>query len=326
MDTTIPPRRAALRLLSGCALAPLLAACGRARALRIAGHVWPGYELLFLARAEGWLDERRASLLETASATESMRALAEGRADGAALTLDEVLRLRAGGVPLSVVLVFNISAGADMLLARPGLGAIADLKGKRIGFEQGAVGLLMLHQALQAGGITPGEVVQVPLPIDRHEAAWREGGLDALITYEPVASRLFDAGARRLFDSRGLPDTIVDVLAIRTGALDSGGAEAARHLVSAHLRGLAHLASHPQDAAYRLAPRLNLPPEQALAAYRGLLLPDRDHNRRLLDGPAPVLMDTARRLSALMASSGLLPAEDALAGLLRPEYLPWDAR
>jgi len=39
---------------------------------------------MFLARSLGWLDERRASLLETASATASMQALADGRADGAA--------------------------------------------------------------------------------------------------------------------------------------------------------------------------------------------------------------------------------------------------
>lgn len=189
-------RREALRLISGCALAPLLAGCGPARKLRIASHVWPGYELMFLARSLGWLDERRASLLETASATASMQAIADGRADGAALTLDEVLRVRADGVPLSVVLVFDISAGADVLLARPGIESLAGLKGRRIGFEQGAVGTLMLDHALREAGLAAGEVVQVPLPFDRHEAAWREGALDALITFEPVAGRLVGAGAR----------------------------------------------------------------------------------------------------------------------------------
>lgn len=316
-----PSRRKALRLISGCALMPFFAACGPAPKLRIAGHVWPGYELMFLARAEGWLDERQVSLLETASATESMQALAEGRADGAALTLDEVLRVRANGVPLSVVLVFDISAGADVLLARPGIDSPAGLKGRRIGVEQSAVGALMLDQALRAAGLSAREVTQVPLPIDRHEAAWQEGALDALITYEPVAGRLLSSGARNIFDSRRLPDTIADVLAVRASVLD-GGSEAVRHLVAAHLRGLAHLASHPQDAAYRMASRLRLPPDRALAAFRGLVLPDNENNRRLLAGTAPALLASARRLSALMASSGLLPAEDDLAGLLRPEFLP----
>lgn len=317
-----PPRRKALRIIVGCALTPLLAACGPAPKLRIASHVWPGYELLFLARAEDWLDENRVTLVETASASESMKALAEGRADGAALTLDEVLRVRATGLPLSVVLAFDISAGADVLLARSGIGSIAELKGKRIGFEQGAVGMLMLHQALMAGGINAIDVVQVLLPIDQHEFAWRAGDVDALVTFEPVASRLAAAGARRLFDSREIPDTIVDVLAIRTPMLDGDHADAVRYLIAAQMRALAHLGSHPQDSAYRMASRLNLSPDQALASFRGLVLPDRSYNRRLLDGPSPILRDSARRLNVLMAASGILSREDDLAGLLRPEFLP----
>ena len=139
--------------------------------------------------------------------------------------------------------------------------------------------------------------------------------VDGRITFEPVAGRLVGAGARALFDSSSLPDTIVDVLAIRTNLLDAGG-EAARHLVSAHLRGLAHLAEHPQDAAYRMAPRLQLPPDRVLKAFRGLVLPDRDNNRRLLAGPAPALLASARRIA------GLFSPGDSLAGLLRPEFLP----
>jgi len=104
--------------------------------------------------------------------------------------------VRADGVPLSVVLVFDIYAGADVLLARPGIESLAGLKDRCIGFEQGAVGTLMLDHALREAGLAAGEVVQVPLPFDRHEAAWREGALDALITFEPVAGRLVGAGAR----------------------------------------------------------------------------------------------------------------------------------
>jgi NitT/TauT family transport system substrate-binding protein len=61
-----------------------------------------------------------------------------------------------------------------------------------------------------------------------------------------------------------------------------------------------------------------------LATFRGLVLPDRDNNRRLLAGPAPALLASARRLSALMVALGLLPREDALAGLLRAAFLPGD--
>ena len=150
-----PDRRNILRTLSAAAMLPLLNACGaqQAKQLVIASHVWPGYELMFLARREGWLPAESLNLLETASATGSLAALAEGRADGAALTLDEVLRARADGIRLTIILVFDISAGADVVLARPNIHTLADLSGKRIGVEKTALGALVLYKLLAAAGL-----------------------------------------------------------------------------------------------------------------------------------------------------------------------------
>ena len=94
-------RRHFLAGLAGLALAPLSSACERAeKPLVVASHVWPGYELMFLAQREGWLPQG-ISLMETNSATVSRSVLAAGKADAAALTLDEVLRARAAGEPLT---------------------------------------------------------------------------------------------------------------------------------------------------------------------------------------------------------------------------------
>ncbi|HMA98241.1 MAG TPA: hypothetical protein VKO38_02165, partial [Wenzhouxiangella sp.] len=46
----------------------VLAACTSEQPLRVASHVWVGYEPMFLARSMGWLDQTRISFYETASA------------------------------------------------------------------------------------------------------------------------------------------------------------------------------------------------------------------------------------------------------------------
>ncbi|MDO9067107.1 MAG: ABC transporter substrate-binding protein [Deltaproteobacteria bacterium] len=79
-------------------------------------------------RSEGWLDTQQVRLVEMSSGQDSLKALAEGKVDGAAMTLDEVLQARASGLPLSVVMIFDISAGADMLVAYPGIKTLADLR------------------------------------------------------------------------------------------------------------------------------------------------------------------------------------------------------
>jgi len=318
-------RRDLLRMLAAACLFPGLYACrGHAvRPLRLAIHTWPGYEPLFLARSMGWIDANETAIAESRSASASLQLLARGEVDAAALTLDEVLRARAAGTELTVVLVFDISAGADRLLAKPAIRTLSDLAGKRIGVEEGALGALMLAQALRRGGLDATQVHQVALTIDRHLAAWRSGEVDALVCYEPVASQLENLGAHSLFDSRQIPEMVVDVLAVRSQIVAGGEYSAALgSLIAAHFRALEHLHVSPDDYSYRVAGHLGLEPDQVLAAYKGLLLPDPDYNRRLLAGPTPVLLHRARSISDELVRTRLLPQPDLLHRLIDGSFLP----
>lgn len=319
-------RRTFIKSLGGAALASSATGCGwlTDKPVAIAAHVWVGYEPMFLARHEGWLDAKKVGLLETANAAESLAALAAGRVDGAALTLDEMLKARETGLPLTAVLVFDISAGADMLVARPGIKRLSDLKGKRIGLEQSSVAALLLSEILLAAGLTPRDVELRFLTVDKHRNAWGAEQADAFITYEPVATQLLLDGAVKLFDSRNIPDAIVDVLAIRRDRLDSAHADAVRHLVAAHFQALDHLTRNPQDAAYRMAGRLGLPAQKVLSAFKGLLLPDVGQNVRLLAGAQATLLASARKVSDIMVRSALLGQQDALTDLIRADFLPND--
>ncbi|WP_254517510.1 ABC transporter substrate-binding protein, partial [Salmonella enterica] len=78
-----------------------------------------------------------------------------GRLEAAALTLDEVLLGRNQGLDLRVILVLDISTGADVVVAAPHVHSLADLKGRRIGFEEGATGALMMNAVLAAAGLGP---------------------------------------------------------------------------------------------------------------------------------------------------------------------------
>ena len=290
--------------------------------LRVASHVWPGYETLFLGRRLGWLDDGAVRLVELLSASDSLQALYAGGVEGAALTLDEVLTARAEGLDLRVVLVFDLSAGADALLARPDVARqLADLAGKRVGVEHTAVGALMLAAALRHASLPPAAVKVVPLTADAHREAYLSGRVDALVTYEPTAGLLEAEGALRLFDSRAIPGRVVDVLALTPRALaDSRGA--ARNLVAAHFRALDYLRDHTEDALRLMAPRLGLSPAGMGDALRGLELPDLAENRRWLRGAPAALETAAAELAALMWREKLLPREIGVADLADASLLP----
>jgi len=289
--------------------------------IAVAAHIWVGYEPMFLAQREGWLDGQRVQLVETNTATESLKALAEGRVHGAALTLDEVLKARQDGQRLTVVMAYNISSGADMLVARSTLTNLADLKGKRIGYEQSSVSELLLSIVLRKAGLARSDVTLLPISVDKQLDAWRHNELDAAVTYEPVAGALLAQGGRNLFDSRQIPNTIIDVLAIRSDMIDRH-ASAIRHLVQSQFKALDHLTRNPHDAAYRMASHLKLKAADVLPAFKGLVPVSPTYNRQLLTGEKPELLETARKLSAVMVAHELLTRDDALDALFRADLLP----
>ncbi len=315
-------RRRFITALGSSILVPFLPGCFHTEnPITIASHVWPGYEFMFLARREGWLPQKGLTLLETGSATDSITALKSGKADGAALTLDEVLRVRGDGIPLTVVLVFDVSAGADAVLARPGINKPADLAGKRIGFEHSALGELMLYKLLEAGGLAAESVTKVPLTPDHHAQAWKEERLDAVITYEPELTKIEAAGAHRIFDSFSVPGIILDVLAVKTSVLNNRS-KALEQLALGHFKGLHHLKANRQDTVHRIAPRLGIPAQNVLDAFRGLELPDTRTNLAYLGGSDPRIITAARTLTGLMLKAGLLKQDSGLANICSDKYIP----
>lgn len=283
--------------------------------LRIATNPWIGYELLYLSRELGHFDNSGVHLVELLSNSDSVQALAAGTVDGAGLTLDEALAARAVGLDLKIVLVFDYSAGADVLLTRPEIADLPALKGKRIGVEQTGVGALMLDAALKQAGLAAADVKVISLTVDQHLDAYRRGEVDALVTFEPIAALVASAGGRRLFDSSAIPGSIIDVLALSTKALEANP-NTARQLVAHYFQALAYLHQSPADAARRIAPRLGLTPAAVEAGYQKIILPDLTENRRLLNGSPSPLETTAAQLATLMLLKKLLPRETSVSGLI----------
>jgi len=261
-------------------MVPFVGACRENGPLRVSYHPWIGYETLYLAQQFDWLPSR-VTLTRRNSSSESLEALRELRADAAALTLDEVIRAREDGLDLVVVLVFDVSAGADVVMAREEIADINELRGKRIGVESSAVGAMLLDRVLDAAGMTRPDVTVVDLSPDRQLVAWQEGRIDAAVTYEPTASRIEAAGGFRLIDSRAFPDTVFDVLAVRRDRLESCRGTL-RELADAHFRALDHLRLNRQDAVYRIGHVQRISPATVRRALGGILLPDRASNERYL--------------------------------------------
>ncbi len=310
------------QLLTTALALPFLKGCNAPRPLvRVGGIVWVGYEPLFLARELGYLDEGAVRLVELPSNTANLMALASRELEAATLTLDECLLAREGGLDVRVILVFDDSAGADVVMARPDIREPRALAGRRIGVEETAAGALMLSKTLETAGLSPDRVIKVPLTADRQLDAYQKGEVDAVVSWEPHATRLEALGARRVLDSRAFPGLIVDVLAAHSDAL-ARAPQTFRGLLAAYFAALDHLRRAPEDAAARMAPRLGIAPEAVLKALKGVRLFDLATNRRWLAPGAPQLPGSAATVAQIMRANGLLRGEVNLRNLADPRFLP----
>lgn len=276
--------------------------------LRLGTNVWPGYEPLYLARDLGIMDPQHVRLVQFVSATEVIRGIETGSIEAAALTLDEVLRLHHKRVPMKIVLVTDISNGGDVILGRPGIPNFASLAGKRIAVESTALGAFTLTRALDINNMDESDIEVVSLEVNEQEAAFTKGTVDAVVTFDPVRSRLIDRGAKILFSSKEIPGEIVDVIAVRTDAIQRHRTHL-EHLLSSWFRALREMTFKPKKSADLMSARLKLDTDKVLAAFAGLTFPDRMTSEAMVSGNQPQLRNVARRLQDVMVRHKLIESQ-----------------
>jgi NitT/TauT family transport system substrate-binding protein len=312
-------RRALAALAAALALPAGLGGCMRApeAALRIGTNVWIGSEPLYLARELGRLDPAAIQLVEYPSASEVLRAFRNEAIDGMVISLDELFGLAADGLSPRVVLVVDVSNGADVVVGRRGMRSMLDLKGKSVAVESGALGGFVLSRALALSAMQPSDVNVVHLESNEQPTAFEKGRIDGAVTFDPYRSQFLRDGAVTLFDSRRIPGEIVDLLAVRASVLDAAP-KAVLALLNGWFDALDYMRRNQKDAARRMGIRQQTSGEQFLEALKGLHVPSRGENLQMLAGPAPTLAVTGRRLMALMVEAKLLRSAFDIETVLAP--------
>jgi NitT/TauT family transport system substrate-binding protein len=311
-----------LRALACAVLLLALGACVREpeSALRIGTNVWIGCEPLYLARELGLMNPKMVQLVEYPSASEVLRAFRNEAIDAMVISLDELYGLASEGLKPRVVLVVDVSHGADAVVGRPGMKSMKDLRGRRVAVESGALGAFVLSRALTLSGMQASDVKVVQLESNEQPSAFEKGQVDAAVTFDPYRGELLRAGAVSLFDSTQIPGEIVDLVAVRMGVLETQP-KAIRAMLTGWLGAIDYLKRQPQDAARRMGIRQQTTGEQFLKALQGLHIPSREENLKMLGGPRPELAVTGSRLRDLMLEAKLLRAPADIEGMLAPELL-----
>jgi NitT/TauT family transport system substrate-binding protein len=196
--------------------------------LKIGYSDWPGWVAWEVGIEKGWFKEAGVDVkFEWFDYVASMDAFAAGKLDAVAMTNGDTLVTGATGAKSIMMLINDYSNGNDMLIGKPGITSVKDLKGKKIGVEIGFVGHLLLLNALEKNGLKETDVELVNVPTNETPQVLASGQVDAIVAWQPNSGQALKLvpGSKALYTSADEPGLIYDTLAVAPQSYSKNKAE-----------------------------------------------------------------------------------------------------
>jgi NitT/TauT family transport system substrate-binding protein len=211
--------------LTRSAILGLLACCGLAHAepLKIAYSDWPGWVAWEIGVQKGWFKEAGVEVdFQWFDYVPSMDAYVAGKVDAVCMTNGDALVTGATGKPSVGIVINDFSNGNDMIVAAPGINSIKDLKGKKVGLEEGFVSHLLLLTGLEKNGMSLDDVTIVNTPTNETPQVFASKAVDAIGAWQPNSGQALKVlpGSKAVFTSADAPGIIYDLLYVSPESLE----------------------------------------------------------------------------------------------------------
>jgi NitT/TauT family transport system substrate-binding protein len=190
--------------------------------LRVAYSDWPGWTAFEVGIQEGWFKKAGIDVeFSWADYLPSLDAFQAGRVDAVMVTNADALVTGAGGAKSKMILLTDYSNGNDKVVARAGIGAFKDLKGKRVGLEFTLIEHLLFLKACEKNGMKTTDVELVNFATSETPQALTTGDVAAIAAWYPISGQAlrFAAGAKPVFTSADVPGLIYDAVAVSPESL-----------------------------------------------------------------------------------------------------------
>lgn len=183
--------------------------------LKIGYSDWPGWVAWEIGIKKGWFKEEGVEVeFVWMDYVKSMEAYAAGQLDAVTMTNGDALVTGATGKASVAVVINDYSNGNDMVIAKPGITSLKDLKGKTIALEEGFVEHLLLLKGLELNGMAEGDITIKNTPTNSTPQVFSSGEVDAIAAWQPNSGQALKlvAGSTAIFTSKDAPGLIYDAL------------------------------------------------------------------------------------------------------------------
>ena len=242
-----------------------------AEPLKIGYSDWPGYVAWQVAIEKGWFKEAGVDVkFDWFDYSASLDAFTAGKIDADSTNNGDALVTSAGGAKNVMIMLTDYSNGNDMIVGKPGVKSLKDLKGKKIGLETGLVEHLLLLDGLQKAGMKESDVTIVNTKTNETPQALASADIAAIGAWQPNSGQAMKLvpGSKPIYTSAQAPGLIYDVLVVSPTSLSSRKDDWAK-VVKVWGKVVAYI-NDPKtqpDAIKIMSARVGLTPE----AYKPLL-------------------------------------------------------
>jgi NitT/TauT family transport system substrate-binding protein len=267
------------RLMAG-ALVSVAAFCSipafAAQPLTVGYSDWPGWVAWQVAIDKGWFKEAGVDVkFEWFDYSASMEAFAAGKIDAVTMTNGDALVTGSGGAKSVMIMLTDYSNGNDMIVAKPGIKSLKDLKGKKVAVEPGLVEHLLLLNGLKKVGMKESDVVLVNAKTNEMPQMLASADIAAVGAWQPISGQAMTGvpGSKPIYTSADEPGLIYDVLAVNPASVKSRRADWQK-VVKVWDR-VANYVNDPKtqaDAVKIMSARVGLTPEAYLPLLKGTKL------------------------------------------------------
>ncbi len=192
--------------------------------LKIGYSDWPGYTAWEVAIQKGFFKDAGVDVQFTFfEYGPSIDAFSAGKIDAVTIVTGDAIVTGAGGKPSSGIVLEDYSNGNDMIIGKPGIDSIKDLKGKTVAVEYGLVEHELLLKALETNGMTDGDIKLQKIATNDAPQTLASGKVDAVGCWYPISGQSLKqvGGSKPLFTSADAPGLIFDELAVSKESLAS---------------------------------------------------------------------------------------------------------
>jgi NitT/TauT family transport system substrate-binding protein len=295
-------------IVNACSLAPQQLA-----PLRVGITSWAGFDIVLYAQEAGLFKKRGldVQLIRFENQQDSTRAMLRGTLDATFVSLWDVVQSDSGSDKPAVLMVTNISHGADGIVAQPAIKSVANLRGKRVGAKLGTVNHLILLEALKLHQIKPEEVKIEDISNEIAVDLMQQGRLDAAVIWQPLLGETAQAiKGNIIFTTQEVESLVIDTLVSRSAITPTKKAELKQFII-AWFDIMSAVETKPNVVFQKVAQNLGQKGEAFAKDYAGLKKGDIAMQKQMFkSGRLPEAIAQMAELLKSDPRAGRMPRQD----------------